>query len=180
MNKNFLYAAALVFLGITLFDKKKVIYNAIAEKYGSIKKRKFQAVERALKTLPISKKQLEFLMSQVLLETDFFSSNNKVFDLNNNASGIYYTGSEGQLKNGATKGSPRPAKEGGNYAKFNSLNDWAKEYFRVLNRKSMPLDANNIVDFGLRLKNNNYFTDSLETYQKNLNFFYNYLIKNGF
>lgn len=180
MNKNIIYAALIVIFGITLFSNKKMIESAILKKYGQTKKDKFFKVYAAIKNLPLSKKVLTFLMSQILVETGFFSSKVKVFDLNNNASGILYTGSAAQIANGATKGSARPESEGGNYAKFNNLNDWAKEYYRVLNRKSMPLNSNDINEFVTKLKENNYFTDSLENYKKNINFFYNFLIKNKF
>jgi len=180
MNKNLIYAVLITIFGITLLSDRKMIEAAILNKYGQIKSNKFFKVLRAIKTLPLSKKQITFLMSQILVETGFFSSKNKVFDLNNNASGILYTGSAAQIANGATKGSERPTNEGGNYARFENLNDWAKEYFRVLNKKSMPLNSNDINEFVIKLKANNYFTDSLENYKKNINFFYNFLIKNNF
>jgi len=180
MNKNFLFTAILFLIGFSLLNKKNVIYLAIQKKYGELKAIKFKRVENAVNLLPITKKAKSFLMAQILVETGFFNSKNKVFELNNNASGILYTGSSGQISNGATKGSERPTKEGGNYAKFENLNDWAKEYYRVLNRGVMPLNAININDFAGKLKLNNYFTDSLEVYRKNLNFFYNFLIKNGY
>jgi hypothetical protein len=180
MNKNVIIAAFIVIFGLSLFKSKGMIQAAILKKYGSLRSTKFFKVLAALKTLNLSAKQLTFLMSQIMVETGVFSSRSTVFDLNNNASGILYTKSSGQLANRATKGTPRSTSEGGNYAKFENLNDWAKEYFRVLNRKSMPLNANDINDFTNRLKENNYFTDSLETYKKNINFFYNFLINNKF
>lgn len=180
MNKNLVYTSLLLLIGFALFSKKRIIYQTILKKYGDVKARKFKEVEAAVNSLPISKKAKSFVMAQILVETGFFSSKAKVYDLNTNASGIFYTGSAAQIANGATKGTPRPANEGGNYAKFNNLNDWVKEYYRVLNRNAMPLNASNIVDFGARLKQNNYFTDTLAKYQNNLNFFYKFLINNGF
>lgn len=180
MNRNVIYAALIVIFGVTLFSNKKMIEEAILKKYGQIKKDKFFKVLAAIKKLPLSKKQLTFLMSQILVETGFFDARVKVFDLNNNASGIYYSGSAAQIANGATQGTPRPAKEKGYYAKFDSLDNWAKEYYRVLNRKSMPLNSDNINDFTVKLKQNNYFEDTLFNYLKNINFFYNFLIKNKF
>lgn len=147
------------------------------KKYGAERQRKFIQVYAALQKLPLTSFQFTFLLSQILTETGVFSSMSNVFTLNNNASGILYTGSKKQKENNATKGSKRLIIEGGYYAKFRNLDDWAKEYFRILNKGSMPIMATNIKNFGFRLKENNYFTDSLEKYQKNLNFFYNFLKK---
>jgi len=180
MNKNIIAVVILVIFGITIFSNKKMIEAAIIKKYGALRAAKFLKVYAAIKNLPLSKKQITFLMSQILVETGFFSSRVKVFDLNNNASGIYYSGSAAQIANGATKGTPRPEKEGGFYAKFDSLTDWAKEYLRVLNKGSYPLNSNSIEEFTTKLKQNNYFTDTLENYLKNIIFFYNFLIKNKF
>ena len=180
MNKNIFIAAIIVFLGYKIFNKKaSMFFNNILAKYGTDKRDKLIKVIDALNTLPISKTQLKLLIAQVMNETAMFSSTSNVFDLNNNASGILYTGSTGQKANGAKQGSKRMSIEGGYYAKFDTLNNWAKEYYRVLNRGALPLRATSAKDFAIRLKQNNYFTAPVSEYSKNLVFFHDYLTKNG-
>ena len=180
MNKNIFIAAIIVFLGYKIINTKtKMFFDNILAKYGTEKSDKFKKVFSALNTLPLSKTSLKLLLSQVLNETGVFSSLTHVFDLNNNASGIIYTGSPGQKANGATKGSKRMSIEGGYYAKFDTLNNWAKEYYRILNKGAMPLKATSPEDFATRLKQNGYFTAPLSDYKKNLIFFHDYLTKSG-
>lgn len=180
MNKKVIYAAIIVFLGLTILIKNpKMLLDAMLIKYGKDKRDKFAKVYNAIISLPISKTTIKMVLAQILTETGVFSSSSNVFDLNNNASGILYTGSKGQIANGATKGSKRMSIEGGYYAKFDTLQNWAKEYYRVLNRGAMPLKAIDINDFAVRLKQNNYFTAPLKEYQKNLVFYNNYLTKYG-
>jgi hypothetical protein len=180
MNKNVIIAAFIVIFGISLFKSKSMFENAINKKYGSVRGGKFLRVFNAIKKLPLSKQQLTFLMAQIMVETGVFTSRVKVFDLNNNASGILYTGSAAQIANGATRGSLRPASEGGNYARFENLDNWAKEYFRVLNKGVFPLNSSDIKQFTTKLKENRYFADPLEIYLKNITFFYNFLVNNKF
>ena len=180
MNKNVIIAAFIVIFGISFFKSKNMIQEAITKKYGSIRAGKFFRVLNAIKKLPLSKQQLSFLMAQIMVETGVFTSRVKVFDLNNNASGILYTGSAAQIANGATRGSLRPANEGGNYARFENLDNWAKEYFRVLNKGVFPLNSSNITEFTTKLKTNKYFADPLDVYLKNITFFYNFIVKNQF
>lgn len=180
MNKKIFVAVVIVYLGYKIFNKRsKMIFDKILAKYGTQKSKKFKEVFDALNTLPLSKTTMDLLLAQVLNETGMFSSLSNVYDLNKNASGILYTGSKGQKANGATKGSKRMSIEGGYYARFDTLNNWAKEYYRVLNRGALPLKAIDAKDFAVRLKQNGYFTAPLAEYQKNLIFFHDFLIKNG-
>lgn len=179
MNKNIIAVVILAIFGFSLFSKKSMIKDAILKKYGDLRAAKFFRVYAAIKSLNLTAKQNLFVMSQIMLETGIFSSRVKVFDLNNNASGIYFSGSAAQLANGATRGSLRPASEGGNYANFKNLDDWAKEYLRVLNKGSFPLTANTITEFNEKLVENRYYDiRGAAQYLKNLTFFYNFLIKN--
>lgn len=182
MNNKFILIAGVIGIAFLLLDKNKnMIQSAIFKKYGTVRSEKFFRVLNAVKKLPLNKKQLEFIMAHIMTETGMFTSRSTVFDLNNNASGIYYSGSAAQKANGATKGTLRPASEGGNYARFQSLDNWAKEYFRVLNKGSFPLTAKNIIEYNDKLKINNYYdTRGAANYLKNITFFYNFLIKNKF
>jgi hypothetical protein len=180
MNKNVIIVALIAIFGFSLFKNKTMIKAAIEKKYGSIRGSKFFRVLDSVNQLQLNKKQLSYIMAQIMVETGVFTSRVKVFDLNNNASGILYTGSAAQIANGATRGTARPTSEGGNYAKFDNLNNWAKEYYRVLNKGTMPLEASSIDIFNQRLKMNRYYTELESVYFKNLNFFYNFLLQNQF
>jgi len=117
---------------------------------------------KALKKVGATNEQLLFMIPQVAWETGHFKS--PVSQTDNNLSGIKYYG-----QSGATKGTPAPKNEGDNYAHFNSYEDWAKDYLRILNRgKEHPIDATDLQTFASRLKANNYFGDSLENYLKGI------------
>lgn len=113
-----------------------------------------------------------FLVAQVAYETGDFKS--KLLKDHNNASGIVWTGKSTQ-KN-ATKGRPLPEDPRYFYAKFDTLNDWARDYLRVLNLRSKPIQATTADDFITRLKANGYFTAPQELYKKG---FDKYLKKYG-
>jgi hypothetical protein len=105
---------------------------------------------------------IPYLVAQVAYETGDFKS--KLLKDHNNASGIVFTGRASQ-KN-AVKGRPLPEDGRYFYAKFATLNDWAKDYMRVLSLKAKPLQATSPDDFITRLKSNGYFTAPLEQYKK--------------
>jgi hypothetical protein len=117
-------------------------------------------------------KVIPYLVAQVAYETGDFKS--KLLKDHNNASGIVYTGRASQ-KN-AVKGRPLPEDNRYFYAKFATLNDWAKDYMRVLSLKAKPLQATSSDDFITRLKSNGYFTAPVELYKKG---FERYLKKYG-
>lgn len=117
-------------------------------------------------------KVIPYLVAQIAYETGDFKS--KLLKDHNNASGIVYTGRASQ-KN-AVKGRPLPEDRRYFYAKFTTLNDWARDYMRVLSLKAKPLLATTPDDFITRLKSNGYFTAPLEQYKKG---FDRYLKKYG-
>lgn len=126
---------------------------------------------------------LPLLMSQVAHETGDFDSTQ--FKINNNASGITYTTS-GRQKN-ATKGNPLPINEqplvNGKrvikyyYAKFPTLKDWAVDYMRIVGTN--VLKATDVVDYAKRLKAQNYYKATVQTYTNGLKFHLNELTKLG-
>jgi hypothetical protein len=75
----------------------------------------------------------------------------------------------------ATKGGPAPRNEGGgNYARYKSTVDWAKDYARILKLSpGRPYQATSIPDFAARLKANKYFTDNPVSYARGVQSFYN-------
>ena len=118
-----------------------------------------------------------------MFRTDFNPKTSAVAELNTNYSGITWTGSPAQRATGATKGSVRPTLEGGNYAKYPNVLAWAKDYIRILNLKSKPIQATGVNDFVSRLAKNNYFDvsrpNATTNYLKNVTFYHNLLTKAG-
>jgi hypothetical protein len=113
---------------------------------------------------------LPFLVAQVAHETGNFKS--KLLRDHNNGSGITWINNSKVQKN-AKKGRPLPEDPRYFYAKFDTLQDWAIDHVRVLNRKSKPIQATNVDDFVSRLKANGYFTAPIEIYKKAVAKFYN-------
>ena len=116
---------------------------------------------RAGATTPV----LSYMLAQIALETGHFKSVPSLQD--NNLSGIKYFG-----QTGATQGVPAPNKNGDNgyYAHYNSYDDWANDYMRILSSvgTANPLEATNAYDFAAALKQNRYFQSDLNTYANNI------------
>lgn len=103
-----------------------------------------------------------FAAAQVLFETNGLTSN--VSKADNNLSGILFINKPYQV---ATKGVARPRSEGGNYAHFDSVRAWAKDFVRILKLgKEKPINAITLEDFVRRLKQNGYFASSEQNYYK--------------
>lgn len=127
-----------------------------------------QQIERcneAVKALILAGMKPEFLpiaIAQIAHETAGFTSN--VAITCNNLSGIKYIGKSYQ---NATKCTGSP--EGNSYAKFENYTAWAADYIRILSNGYRPIDAKNVNDFAYRLKQNNYYTDTVTNYTAGLN-----------
>ena len=120
-------------------------------------------VSNYLANAGIPNQVIPFAAAQVMVETKGLKSNISKTDLN--LSGIKYIGKSYQK---ATKGSPAP--EGGNYAKFASYSDWAKDFKRILSLgKNAPIKATSAADFVNRLYANDYFTSSPTSYLAAIN-----------
>lgn len=146
-------------------DRKKQTTTTTSEQ-------RAQEFARMFTSLNVAPPVVPFLVAQVAYETADFKS--KLLQDHNNASGIVWTGKASQ-KN-ATKGRPLPEDPRYNYAKFDTLNDWARDYVRVLNLRAKPIQATTADDFVKRLKANGYFTAPVELYKKG---FERYLRKYG-
>lgn len=105
----------------------------------------------------MDKKLVPLAIAQIAHETAGFTSRVSV-ELYN-LSGIKYINKPYQK---ATKGTLSP--EGNYYAKYESYNDWAVDYLRILSLGYKPINATNIRDFAYKLKQNNYYTDSASNY----------------
>jgi hypothetical protein len=117
-----------------------------------------EALKGALTAFGYPQTLLPILLAQVAHETAGFTS---AVATDNNFSGIKFVGQVG-----ATKGRLSP--ENNYYAKYANTNLWAKDYLRLLSRggNNAPIKATDSTDFVNRLKDNRYFTDSLENYQR--------------
>jgi len=128
--------------------------------------------------LGVPRSAIPFLIAQVALESNNFRDH-KVLD-HFNPSGITWINKPYQK--GATKGNPLPQKETGGklvyYARFDSLQSWARDYLRILSLgKNKPLQAQDIEDYANRLKANGYFKSDLEPYKKALKSYYSKFAK---
>jgi hypothetical protein len=118
-----------------------------------------EALKGALSAYGYPSTMLPILLAQVAHETGGFNSILSTED--NNLSGIKFV-----EQSGATKGRKSP--EGNYYAKYANTTLWAKDYLRILSKggQNAPIKATDSTDFVNRLKDNGYFTDTLENYQK--------------
>lgn len=125
--------------------------------YGSDNLTRLENLENELSNRGLSDLQQKMLLAQALQETGIFTdvANYRAVDTLHNYAGISYNG---QL------------------ASYNSISDFVDDWLRVLNKGTQaPIDANNISDFNSRLKANGYYTDSANTYGKNLTYYFNLL-----
>ena len=169
-------------------DKKKsMIKELFTKKYGATVANTVLAIYNALAKAGLPLQTIKFCISQIMLETANLNPKISQVSLKNtNYSGITWSGSDAQRATGATKGSPRPKDEGYNYAKYANVDQWAKDYIRILNRKTKPISATNLPEFASRLAANGYYdTDpikrpnAIKNYTSALATYYNFLTKAG-
>jgi len=118
----------------------------------------------------VNQQLIPILVAQVAHETKNFTSYG--LTKRNNGSGIIWINKPYQRN--ATKGDPLPEDSKYNYANFDTLQDWANDYVRILSRggDQAPIKQTNIKDFVAALKNIKYFTANENTYQKAVQKFY--------
>lgn len=106
---------------------------------------------------------IKYFVAQALFESPNLSSH--VAQADNNLTGITYINAKYQH---ATRGLKMPLSESktGYYAHFASLDDWAKDYKRILSFGSKPIESKSLPEFINRLKANNYFTGNETSYLK--------------
>ena len=134
---------------------------------------KYQAQDFANLFLKIGVNQqlIPILVSQVAHETGQFKS--KGLLTRNNASGIIWANSPKQLN--ASKSDQLPEDDRYYYAKFDTLQDWANDYIRILSKggEQAPIKQTNVTDFVAALKKNKYFSADQSIYEKAVQRFYN-------
>ena len=107
---------------------------------------------------------IPLLISQIILESNWFTSNAYLKD--NNPAGI--TWNKNYLKRpGASIGIKRPSVESGNYVHFENLDFAVIDYLRVISQNGVlgkPIDSTNYIEYAKRLKANKYYTSPLDDY----------------
>lgn len=102
--------------------------------------------------------KLDLVLSQIIHESNYFTSNAYLID--KNPSGITWN-IKYNKRPGASVGRKRPAGEGGNYVKFDTYENAAKDYARILNINTgfgRPIDSTNFVQYADLLKKNKFYT----------------------
>jgi hypothetical protein len=113
--------------------------------------------------VPVDK--LPLVLSQIIFESDWFTSKAYLIDLN--PGGITWN-DKYINRPGASIGRKRA--EGGNYVHFDSFDSAAKDYVRIINKNNpqynlgKPIDSLNYVDYAKRLKANGYYGSPVEIY----------------
>jgi hypothetical protein len=114
---------------------------------------------------------IPFTIAQIILESNWFTSNPYLLD--NNPAGI--TWNNNYLKRpGASLGRQRPGKEKGNYVHFDSFDSAAKDYVRIIKQNAgsgKPIDSTTYTDYAQRLGVNGYYDKkftSVESYAAGL------------
>lgn len=115
----------------------------------------FNGVRQKLVNAGLSPDIATFAAAQSAFETNGWKSN--VFKQNNNLSGITWINKPYQK---ATKGTKKP--EGGYYAHYANMNDWANDFKRVISigGAGAAIHATDLQDYVDRLYKNHYFTSS--------------------
>jgi hypothetical protein len=132
----------------------------------------------------VSSDKIPYLLAQVAHETGNFNlSASKQLRDHNNASGIVWSNTVNQKKYATKSDSEIPetinnGSEGNHYfyAQYDSLDNWAKDYIRILNNHGNALQAISIEDFLNRLYNNgvkSYFSSTYDSYSAAVNKWYN-------
>ena len=125
-----------------------------------------------LKNNKVPDNVIPLLLSQIILESNWFTSN--AYKLDNNPGGI--TWNENYRKRpGASIGIERPKKEKegktNNYVHFDTFDSAAKDYVRIIKINAgagRPIDSTNYVDYAKRLKVNNYYRSTESDYAAGL------------
>lgn len=109
-------------------------------------------VAAALSNAGLSGNSLVLALAQVAHETGGF--NNAKIATHNNASGITFINNPKKQPN-ATRGNPLPEAPKYNYAKFATLNDWAKDYLRLVGNNLKK--STDTAQFALKLADQKYY-----------------------
>ena len=109
----------------------------------------------------LSEEKAKLLLAQMLVETAGFT--HRVATEANNYGGIKYSPK-------FNKDSGIKSPEGDNYARYNSIDEFIKDYLRIVSRggNNAPIKADTIAEYARRLKANKYYTAPEADYLKAL------------
>lgn len=170
---------------ITILLKAKNISTKMFSNFAPSIQLKLNLLNDSLINAGIPEEKRRFLISQILFETGKFTAKSNVAKLNNNFTGIKWINKPYQK---ARQGSNVPLSERKSpasnplnfYALFDSYDDWAKDYKRILSTfGSKPIEATTLTDFVNRLAKNKYFDtstpDKIKNYYNGLKYFFDKL-----
>jgi flagellum-specific peptidoglycan hydrolase FlgJ len=121
-----------------------------------------------LKKNKVPESAIPFLISQIIFESNWFTSDPYLLD--NNPGGITWNPNY-KNRPGASIGRKRPPNEGGNYVRFDSYDSAAKDYVRIVNingAAGKPVDSTSYQDYAKRLKVNGYYVSKESEYTAGL------------
>ena len=163
--------------GILIYSSlkaSKIMTNRFT-KFTNLESIKLLMLQKALIKAGLKDPVLKFALAQLLFETGRFTAKSKVASENNNYSGIKYLNRTYQK---ATRGSLAPPNERVSdinsplnyYAKFASVDDWAKDFVRIIslqrsgNLAGKPVDSISLKTYIDRLALNKYFGSDRNLY----------------
>lgn len=184
-----LTAGAVLLYFLAKASPKKSVMN-LKKRYIKFKPEeidKLVMLEQAMINAGFTEPQLTFAIAQLLYETGRFSSKSNVAKVNNNYSGIKWLNKSYQK---ASKGSPVPVNERSKtnpnwplnwYAYFNTVDDWAIDFKRIVSLKKTslgrPIEATDLKSYVQRLKANGYFGGNEASYLKGTKMYFDMLAK---
>lgn len=157
---------------------KKMSSATMFRNFSNAEAIKLIALTDSLERAGFTGDRLRWAIASLLHETGRFTARSNVARLNNNYSGIKWL-NRARQKN-ATKGSPVPPSERFGpadnplnfYAKFNTVDDWAKDYYRIVSTfGAKPIEADTVENWVTRLKQNKYFGGSESGYLRGVKAF---------
>lgn len=181
-NRNLLFVgigAALLFISSKASAASSTVFNSLVPSYGATKVNMLYGAYNALRRIGLSGLKLKLATSQAMYETGMFSTTSIAAYQDNNYTGILWINNPSVQKN-ATKG--QPADSPGHYwAHFTTVDDWAVDFYRILNLPSYrPIqNATDPISFAHLLKLNGYYTGSETTYAAGVNYYFGVLSSVG-
>lgn len=113
----------------------------------------------------LNPQQIQFLLSQALLETGLFTDSPNWNNVNhNNFSGIKAHGSYSAIPG-----------SGLGYANYSTVDDFVDDWLNVLSNNMEPLEGSSLWDYNRRLKANHYYESDENQYLNNLDVYYTLL-----
>lgn len=169
---------AIAFAALFAFSQKArdelaSVFSGLSQWFDQTTIAKIYLAYQALKNVGLSGVQLKLALCQVMYETGAFSAKSDAANNDNNYTGIVWINNPAIQKN-ATQGGPADT-AGYYWAHFKTVNDWAVDYDRIVNRgPNYPIDnATDPNTFAQLLSQNGYYTGSETNYAGGLLHYWN-------